>query len=199
MQIRSKQRGFSFMEMMVVIAIVSAVGLAVTTMIQFFYQKNAFVLEQTDALDSARRTVLDTVRTLREASYGDDGSYPILSAATSTITFYADTNNDGSAEKIRYYLSGTTFYRGVTKSAGSPPVYTNQPESTTTVVQYVRNATSTPLFTYYDHTGAVLSPTSTDPAQIAAVTISVWTDLNPNRAPNIFNLSETATLRNLRQ
>lgn len=195
---RAPRRGFTIIEMLVVIAITAAVGGALTGMIQYFYQSNAYLLEQTDALDNARRAMLDAVQTLREASYGDDGSYPVAAAATSTVTFYADVNNTGSVEKVRYYLSNGTLYRGVTNSAGTPPVYTGQAEATTTVAAYVRNASSTPLFTYYDHTGAVLSSTSTPISQISAVTISVWIDLNPNRAPNVFNLSETATLRNLR-
>jgi prepilin-type N-terminal cleavage/methylation domain-containing protein len=198
MRIPSKRLGFSLVEMLTVIAIMSMVGLAVTTMIQYFYQKNAYLLEQTDALDNARRTMLDAIRTLREASYGDDGSYPIASAATSTVTFYADVDNDGSVEKIRYYLSNGTLYRGVTNSAGSPPVYTGQPETISTVAAFVRNDSTTPIFTYYDDTGATLSATSTDASKISAVTVSIWIDLNPNRAPNVFNLSETATLRNLR-
>jgi prepilin-type N-terminal cleavage/methylation domain-containing protein len=199
MQTHFKKRfGFTLIEMLVVIAITSAVGLAVTTMIQYFYQKNAYLLEQTDALDNARRTMLDAVRTLREASYGDDGSYPIATAGTSTITFFADLDNDGSVEKIRYYLVNSTLYRGVTNSAGSPPVYTGQTEAITTVAASVRNTKFTPLFTYYDSSGEALSTTSTNISQISAVTISAWIDINPNRAPNVFNLSETATLRNLR-
>src|SRR6266481_2953183 len=191
-----QRRGFTLIEMLVVIVITGLVGAAVTGTIQYFYQKNAYLLEQTDALDNARRAMLDAVRTLREASYGDDGSFPVANAATSTITFYADINNTGSVQKIRYYISNGTLFRGVTSSAGVPPVYVGQPEVTTTVASFVRNASSTPLFTYFDSTGAVLSATSTNPALISAVTISVWIDLNPNRAPNVFNLSETATLRN---
>jgi prepilin-type N-terminal cleavage/methylation domain-containing protein len=190
-------RGFTFMEMMVVIAIVTVVGISTTGMIQFFYQKNAFLLEQTSALDNARRAILDGVRTIREASYGDDGSYPIGTAATSTLTFYSDIDNDTLVERVRYTLLSGTLYRAVTKSTGVPPIYTGQPESTSTISMYVRNASSTPLFTYYNAAGTQLSSTSTDPSQVSAVTISIWIDLNPNRAPNTFNLIETTTLRNL--
>lgn len=194
---QTRSNAFTLIEALVVIAMISSIGVAMGGIIQYFYQKNAFLLEQTASLDNARRTILDAVRTIREASYSDDGAFPIANAATSTLTFYADLDNDGSVEKIRYYLSNGTLYRGVTNSVGSPPSYTGQPEATTTVAAYVRNASSTPLFTYYDDNGTALSATSTDESQIAAVSISVWIDLNPNRAPNTFNLVETATLRNL--
>lgn len=200
MQILSNhpRAGFSLMETLVVIAMLGTIGVALSGMIQFFYQKNAFLLEQTAALDNARRTVLDAIHSLREASYGNDGGYPILAAATSTVTFYSDLDNDSSVEKVRYYLSNGTLYRGVTESTGSPPSYAGQPEATSTVAAYVRNSASTPIFTYFNDAGTALSTTSTNVSEISAVTISIWIDLNPNRAPNTFNLSETATLRNLR-
>lgn len=184
--------------MLVVIAMLGSIGVALSGMIQFFYQKNAFLLEQTAALDNARRTILDAIHSIREASYGNDGTYPISAAATSSMTFFSDLDNDGSVERVRYYLSNETFYRGVTDSAGFPPSYAGRPEATTTVAFHVRNSSSTPIFTYYNNAGVPLSATSTNVAAVSAVTISIWIDLNPNRAPNTFNLSETATLRNLR-
>ncbi|KND50046.1 MAG: Type IV pilus pilin [Parcubacteria bacterium C7867-008] len=199
MQTRSKNsKGLSLVETMVVLALLTSIGVALSGMMQFFYQKNAFLLEQTAALDNARRSVLDAIHSIREASYGNDGTYPISAAATSSLTFFSDLDNDNSVEKVRYYLSNGTLYRGVTDSAGTPPSYAGRPEATTTVAVYVRNATSSPIFTYYDDSGVPLSATSTNVAAVSAVTISIWIDLNPNRAPNTFNLSETVTLRNLR-
>lgn len=195
----TSSRGFTLVETLVVIAIVTVVSIAITTAIRYFYQSNAFLLEQTAALDSARRGVLDTVHAIREASYGNDGSYPIAAAATSTITFYSDVKNVGSVAKIRYYLQGTTLYRGVTSSAGSPPSYAGQPETVSTIATYVRNPGTAPVFTYFDVNGLQLSTTtSPNVAQISSVGINMQIDLNPNRAPNIFTLTESATLRNLR-
>lgn len=190
--------GFTLIEMLVVIAIMGTVGIALSGLIQQFYKGNAFLLEQTAALDNARRGVREAMVAIRESSYGDDGSYPISEAATSSLTFYSDYDKDASVEKERYYLLGTTFYRVVTNSGGSPPTYAGQAQSTTTVATNVLNGTSTPIFTYYDENGMQLSATSTDESRVAAVRIKLMVDLNPNRAPNVFTLDETATLRNLR-
>lgn len=184
--------------MLVVIAIVSSAGIALSGAIQYFYRSNAFLLEQTTALDSARRGVREAVVAIREASYGDDGSYPIETAATSSITFYSDYDKDASVEREKYVLQSGTLYRVVTNSGGSPPTYTGQALSTTTIATYVTNGTSTPLFTYFNANGAQLSATSTDESAIASVTITLMVDLNPSRAPNVFTLTEKATLRNLR-
>lgn len=191
-------RGFTLLETLVVIAMLATVGIALSGAIQYFYQKNAFLLEQTVALDSARKGILDTVHSIRQASYGSDGAYPISSVGTSTITFYSDLDNDGIVERVRYYLSDKTLYRGVAEASGSPPSYSGQTETRNTVAAYVSNGETTPLFTFFDANGIQLSTTSTNIAQIASVSIRLDVDLNPNRAPNIFTLIESATLRNLR-
>lgn len=187
----------TLVEMLVVISIVAAAGVALSSAIQFFYKSNAFLLEQNAALDNTRRGIRDAVAAIREASYGDDGSYPISAAATSSLTFYSDYDRDDSVEKEQYVLQDGILYRLVTNSGGAPPSYSGQPVATNTIASYVVNG-ATPLFTYYDSAGNQLSATSTDVSSIASVTITLMVDLNPNRAPNIFMLSESATLRNLR-
>ena len=193
----SHKRGFTLAETLVVIAIVSVVGLALSTMITYFYKSNAFLLEQTAANDSAQRGLTRAFESLREASYGEDGSYPILQAATSSITFYSDIDTDTPVEKVRLYLSNGTFYRGVTNAAGNPPTYTGQAETVSTIATNVKNAPATPLFRYIDSAGTELSGV-VNLSDIAAVRIHLEVDLNPARAPNILILEQTATIRNLR-
>lgn len=191
-------RGFTLVEMIIVIFITGVVGIALNTMISNFYRTNAFLLEQTKAVDNAHRGVSTSFIDLREASYGDDGSYPIQTVSTSSITFFSDVDNDGVVEKIRLYLSNGSFYRGVTESTSTPPTYVGQKESTTTIANYVRNSTSTPIFKYYDTNGFQLSSSTIPIASIASISISLSIDLNPQRAPDILILQETATLRNIR-
>lgn len=186
----------TLVELLVTIALSSVVLTALGFLIQHFYRTNAFVLEQSHAVESARRSVENAMADLREASYGADGSYPISAAATSSVTFYADIDSDSSVEKARYYLSNTTLYRGTTEpsAAGS---YAGQPEATTLVVNDIRNGTSTDLFSYYNRDGEQLA-TPVNLAQVASVKIVVLADVNPNRAPNVYTLRGSATMRNLK-
>lgn len=183
--------------MLVVIAVMGTAGIALSGLIQSFYRNNAFLLEQTAALESARSGVRDAVSAMREASYGDDGSYPIQNAATSSLVIYSDFDQDFSVERVEYTLMGETFYRVVTNSGGSPPGYAGQAASTSTVATNVLNG-ELAVFTYYDIHGVTLSATSTDESRIASVGIMLMVDLNPARAPNVYRLEEKATLRNLR-
>ncbi len=191
------KRGFSLIETIVVVAILAVVGVGLLTMIAYFYRSNAFVLEQTSALDSAHRGIDDAFGVLREASYGEDGSYPIALAATSSMTFYSDVDSDSPVERVRLYLSNGTFYQGVTNAAGSPPSYTGQTESVYTIATWVSNATSTPIFRYYNTDGTELTG-SVVLSDVASVRLRLDVDLNPLRAPNILTMEQSATLRNLR-
>lgn len=191
-------RGFTLVEMIVVIFITGIVGIAINSMVANFYKTNAYLLEETKAIDSAHRGLSTSFIDLREASYGDDGSYPIKSVSTSSITFFSDVDNDGVVEKIRLYLSNGSFYRGVTESTSTPPTYVGQPESTTTIANYVRNSSSTPIFKFYDVNGTLISSSTVPIAAIASISTSLMVDLNPLRAPDILILQETATLRNIR-
>lgn len=190
-------KAFTLAETVVVTAILGTVALALTSMIWFFYRSNAYLLEQTSAVDSANRGLNVAYKDIREASYGEDGTYPIATAGTSTITFYSDIDKDGPVEKVRLYLSGGTFYKGVTNASGNPPSYIGQSEATYTIATWVKNATSTPVIRYYDSAGTELTGTI-DVSGIHSVRIRLDVDLNPLRAPNVVILERTATLRNLR-
>lgn len=190
-------RAFTLPEMLVVIAVTATVGVALSIVIVQAYRGNAYVFEAASSVDSARRGLFTALQNLREATYGQDGSYPVAAAATSTVTFYADVDQDGPVERVRIYLSSGTLYRGVTNAAGNPPSYVGQPETIQTVVAHVRNGTSTPLFAYYNGAGSLLVA-PIDVSEVAFVTMDIRTDLNPTRAPNVYQLTGSATLRNLR-
>ncbi len=189
-------RGFTLIETITVIAILALVGGALTYMIQYFYRSNDYVLQEETAVANARQGLSTSIESLREASYADDGSYPISSAATSSITFYADVNNTGDVEEIKYYLSGSTLYRGIITATGTPPSYVGQKQATSTIAVYVVNSTSTPIFAYYDSSGNQLS-TPINIASIASIGTTLKIDVDPNRAPVTYTLIGNATLRNL--
>ncbi len=194
---RESARGMTLTELLVTIAILGVVSIALMSMIQSFYKQNSFLIEQTSALASARRGVNDTVKVIREASYGDDGSYAIVSAATSTLTVYSDIDQDAYAERVTFSLIDGVLYRVIANATGSPATYSAAGQSTSTLASDVRNSSSTPLFTYYDADGLQLATSSPVLSAISSVKIDLYVDLNPVRLPNVFVLSQLVTLRNL--
>lgn len=193
----SRTRGFTLLETVVVIGLTALVSGALLFAIRQFYVHNAYIFEATAAVDSVRRGVATSLSNLREASYADDGNYPIASASATSIVFYSDVDADGGIERVKLWRSGDTFYKVVTNAAGNPPSYAGQANATTTIATYVRNTADVPIFAYYDSEGTLLSSAS-DISAIASVSVTLMVDLNPHRAPNVLTLSGSATLRNLR-
>lgn len=196
---RHPLRGMSLTEAVVVVALTTIVAGALLSSIRYFYLNNAYVFESATSVDQARRGLSTMLHNIREASHADDGNYPIGSAATSTVTFYSDVDADGGIERVKIWRYADTLYKVVTNAGGNPPSYTGQTSATSTIATYLRNATSTPLFKYYDSTGAQLATTSPDLSLIRAVAAHIEVDLNPNRAPQVFTLDGKATLRNLKE
>lgn len=194
---RRARNGFTLVETLVVVSLTTLVGLGLCAMIAYFYRSNAYLLEATSAVDSASRGLNESITALREASYAEDGSYPIAAAATSSIIFYADMDSDSSVERVRLYLSGGVFYRAITNPAGNPPAYAGQMEVTSIIATYVKNATSTPVFRYYDASGTELTG-AINTISVRRIATRLDVDINPQRAPNILILESAATLRNLR-
>ena len=190
-------RAFTLVEIVVTVAVTTLVFIVISTLLTYFYKTNAYTFEQSTAVWQARNGVENAMHSLREASYASDGSYPIASVATSSITFYANVDNDSVVERITYSLSNGTLYCAVAEPSGNPLTYVGAIIATTTVATSVINGTSTPIFTYFDDTGAQLSA-PINIANITSVKTTIVIDVNVNRAPVPFTLSGGATLRNLR-
>jgi len=192
------KRGFTFIETLVIIAIVTLISVAIVNSILLFYRANTSALEQAQAVNEARRGIELLVRDIREASYSDEGAFPIVSMETNQFYFYSDVDRDDKIERMRYFLDGSILRKGVTETAGDPPVYNDVDEVVTIVSTDVRNAEqSTPIFTYYDTTGTEITDLN-DVTALRFVTVNLIVNINPERLPNEFTLRSSAAIRNLK-
>ena len=189
-------RGVTLIETLVWIVLFTFVMLAIMQSVLYFYRTNNYVIQESTAVSSVQRGIDSMVRVIRESAYSDTGAYPVVSIATSSVTFYANTDTDTSVEKVRYYISGTTLYLGVVNPTGDPAVYTGA-EATTTISDNIKNISqSVNLFTYYDQNGALISD-YTKVGDVRFVTLNLVADIDPNRAPTLITLRSSAALRNL--
>lgn len=183
--------------MIVTLAIFMIVMATIVNSILIFYRANANSLEQSLQIENARRGIELFVRDVREATYGDNGAYPLAAIATSSMVFYSDTDADGAIEQIRYSLSGHRLYRNVTDPSGNPLAYTGG-GTTSTVSEYVRNFDeNVPVFRYYNASSTEVLPSGLV-SSIVSVTINLIVDVVQKHTPGTFTLTESATLRNLR-
>lgn len=191
------KRGFTLIETVMFIALSSALMAVLSGLLVFFYRTNASIIEQTGAITSARRGIETAMRDLREATYAETGAYPIESISENKIVFYADTDADDVVEKITYNLIDSVFYKHVVDPTGNPFEYTDA-GATSTISTEVRNTQfSRDVFTYFNAQGEQVAATST-PLDVTFINASIVVNVNPDRAPNEFTLTSSATLRNLR-
>lgn len=197
-QLNNKQRGMSLLEMIVYVAIFALVMLAITDAMINFYRANRYTLEQMSQLDSARRGLNSMIFSLRQAAYSESGAYPLETVSANSITFYSDVDDDGTIERVRYFLNGNNFERGVVEPVGIPAVYDTGSETITIVGEYIRNAEQgTNIFTFFDTAGTQM----TDPytlINIRWIQVKLVVNVNPATMPNEFTLRTSATLRNLK-
>ncbi len=197
---RKTHHGFTLVETLVVLALFTMLSLAIANSMSSFYRMNAYTIAQAYQVDFARRGTDFMVRDLREMTYSDTGTFPLVIMQDYKVGFYSDIDRDNSVEYVEYSLASTTLYKKIFSATGTPPVYsTTTPESTTTISEYVQNQIQNiPIFVYYDDVGLPATATTTV-TDIRYMTTSLIVNIDPVRDPGEFVLRSSASLRNLKQ
>ncbi len=194
-------RGFTLIEILVVIGILGVILVAISQFQVNIFQYNKYSSDSLQSSQDAQSILRVIVKELRSSKPGNNGAYPLLQAATSSITFYSDTDADGLQEQIRYFLATTTLKKGTIKPTGSPLAYVSANEKFSFLAYNIKNATSSSLFEYYDNTYAGTSSPLSQPVNVAnvrLVKINLLIDADPNRSPLPRLYTSQAMLRNIK-
>ena len=197
-----KTKGFSIIEFLVAITIATVIIFVVTTFAKDIFSYSSSSQASMVAQLEGRKVLSSMVSELRATTQSALADYPINTAATSTVSFYADVNNDTIPDKVRYYLDTATksLRRGVVVASGSPLGYSGA-ENISTLINDVSNGTSTAMFDYYDKNYAGTSTPMVYPIDVASirlVKITVKIDRDTNRSPVSTTVSSQALFRNLK-
>src|SRR3989338_5078606 len=194
------KNGMTLVEVLISLGIFVIISLALSGFGRdiFFLRSSAEsnLLAQMEARQVLRNFVSET----RGVSPSILGSYPISQAGTSTVTFFVDLDGDKLKEQVRYFLDGGSLKRGVVIPSTNPVSYSGS-ESVATVVKYVINSSSTPIFEYYDENFTGTSSPLTYPldiSRIRLIKVTVVVDENISRPPGAIVSSTNVTLRNLK-
>lgn len=194
---RPASNGMTFIEVLVWISVFLAAMWAIVGSILSFYRANTYTLEQAQAVSEARRSIEKVVGTMREATYSNEGAYPIISIADNSISFYADIDADPVAERVRYFIEGNELKQGVIDPIGDPPNYAVA-ETVTIVAYFIRNISQgVTAFRYYDAAGAQIADMN-DITDVRFVRIDTVVNVSPDKLPNELTMRSSATFRNLR-
>jgi len=189
------KQGFTLIETIITIVIFALMMGVVSGFIVMAYRTQSYTWQQSIAISEARKGVETMVKEIREARPGDDGSYIIEKAEDFQFIFYSDIDKDLAVERVRYFIEGTDFKKGVIDPTGWPIQYPLENEEIFTLSQYVRN--QPPIFKYFGGDGIELSP----PARLKdtkLMEVYLIIDVNPVRTPQAFTLKSSVQIRNLK-
>ncbi|HRH26565.1 MAG TPA: prepilin-type N-terminal cleavage/methylation domain-containing protein [Parcubacteria group bacterium] len=195
------KKGFTIIEFIISIAILSLLTYTVSTFQRDVFSLSTNLQSSLNAQLEARHLIKTMVSELRKVTPSANGAYPIELASSTGITFYSDINDNGTVEKVRYYLHNKTIRKGVITPTGNPPVYNSGSEVTTTLLNYVLASSTLPIFQYYtSNYSGTTSPISMPPniSTIRLVKITVIIDTDPNRSPTPIISTSQVNLRNLK-
>ena len=197
---KKNNAGFSVIEILVVIFILTLIGIAVWTFQKNVFSLNSYIASSLDAQQEARKVFKAWSAEIRSMSPSSVGSYPIAEASSTSFTFYSDIDNDGLKERIRYFLDGNAVKKGVLKPTGNPLVYNSINETVAEVIRDMANE-ATPIFDYYDTnydgtTAPLAQPVSAIAVRLVKITLII--DKNSLRPPAPITMTTQVSMRNLK-
>jgi len=147
---RGARRGFSLIEVLIVIAIASSIVFIVSAMNNNVSALNRLISQELQSKSDITQTLQIVTSEIRSAGPSQNGAYAIDSASTSSFAFYTSLHKNGVMEHVRYFLASSTIYKGVIEPTGTPAAYPTASESVIDTIDNISVSTSSPLFQYYD-------------------------------------------------
>lgn len=199
LKMRNASRGFTTLELVVVMGITSLVLLAVVSFIVSMFRTTRSINASLTAVEQSRRTVKMFTDELRTASPSATGAYPIAAATGGSFTFYSDIDRDDYVERLRYFMDGTNLKRGYLKPSGDPLTYSEANEVVYTVAQFISNPGA--IFSYFDEDyNGQTAPLTIPPniPDIRLVRIRLQIDQHPTEPPGPYELLSEVSIRSLK-
>ncbi|OHA17310.1 MAG: hypothetical protein A3C79_03260 [Candidatus Taylorbacteria bacterium RIFCSPHIGHO2_02_FULL_45_28] len=194
-------RGFTLVEIIVAIAILIIIMIAVSSFqynVINYNRSGAVALTNAQEIQALLKIMTKEMRSMEQ---GSDGAYPLIATATSSITFFADVDNNSNKERVRYYIATTTLYRGVIKPVGSPATYPSNMETKKILITGIRNSPTSPIFEYFDAMYSGTSSPMSYPLNLTSIRLVKTTltiDTDPAKSPVLRTFTTQVGLRNLK-
>lgn len=195
-------KGITLVETIVTVALSAIVMSAMYYFIIQGFKLQEFSLEQSQAISHARKGIETMIKEIRETQIADNGAYPIDTAEDFLFIYYSDIDKDNSIERVRYFLEGTHFKKGIIEPRQNPVAYFSSDEVITELSEYVNNG-ATPIFTFYNGNwpgDTINNPLSSpiDESDIRFVNVKLLINVDPNKAPSNFELESDVAIRNIK-
>ena len=185
---KAKERGLTFIEVLVAVAVGAIVLVALFSLAGRFFGLSRTQVEQGRIVEDAKvemERMSDAIRNARNVDFDGDGQFSggeerwIRRAGPGEIVMYTNADADDEPEMVRYWLDGDDLMRGVTELTGGGEV-------TEVLARSFRNVEQVrPLFTFYSLGGikAEAVDSSFDLKAIDRVGIFFVVDVDESKLP----------------
>lgn len=192
-----KTAGFTLMEILIVVGILIFLGGALATFQVDVFRFNTTTQSGLSTNYEIRRTLKNFTADLRTASPSSVGAFPLGEMSSSSLVFYANIDTDLAIERVHYFVSSSTLWRGILKPTGSPLTYSGT-ESLERAVTGVLNSS---IFSYHA-TGEVSTSTllyiPLNPQNVTLVRLSLSVDKDILKPPGTTHAETSVLIRNLK-
>lgn len=195
------RRGFTLIEVMFALGMFAAIAGVVSWIVITSIHSNAIIWEQLTTQNNGRAVLDQFVNNVRKAEGSSIGNYVVERATDSEFVFYANVDDDTAKERVRFWLSGTDVYRGVTHVTGTPLGYAD----TETVVRLAESVVNTqqgiPLFEYYDDTYPASQTPLSSPVNVTKVRLvrmQIELEKDPTQSPEPLHVETVVSIRSLK-
>ena len=194
-----KQKGVTLIEVLVTVSIFAVLVFGVSAMLSDIFTNQNQELLSLSNIDQARAVSSSFTNEIRNATTGSDGSYPLNQAGDNQIIFYSNFKvNNGTVNRIRYFVQDNSLYKGVVSPSGDPLTYNLLSESVALVQDDLSNGTA-PLFYYYDGnynglTAALSQPINLNQVRFVKINLIVKNQTTAN-GTGAFSVDAGAAIR----
>ena len=186
------KKGFTLIELLVSMSIMIILVVMLGDFIKEGFRGSRYASEQSDAIEQARKAMNIMIKEIRGANSSEEGSYALETIDDDNFTYYADLDNDGDMDKIRYFLDTGNIIKKVVWDPGITGDYSTN-GATSTVSLYVNNQTEE-IFSYYDSSYNITDMVS----DVRLIKIILKINVTPEIAPNDYYIESDVHLRNLK-
>jgi prepilin-type N-terminal cleavage/methylation domain-containing protein len=199
-QKNKQQRGFTVVEMIIVIFILSLISIVIVSFQVDLFSLNKISGDNIVVQEEARQVLKSLTAEARGMAPSSMGAYALADIGTSTVTFYTNTDSDSLQERVRYFLVGKILKKGVIKPTGTPLVYNTSNEVVREMVHDIANGT-TSIFSFYDTSYDGTSPALSEPINLPSIRlikVNLIIDRDPLKLPTPLSMTTQVSLRNLK-
>ncbi len=196
------EKGFTLLELLVAMGIFALIIVSVSWIMIDAFRNSRIVWKQLERQGDGRKVLQQVVDEVRRAEQSSTGAYSIESAGANEIRFYANIDKDGYKEKVRFFLTGTDFKRGIIKPSGTPLSYNPVNEQVIILARNVTNlAKGVAVFSYHsqNYTGtqsALTQPVTATDVRLVKIFLELEDD--PNKTPVALSVQSMVEIRNLK-